>query len=272
MAIARLDHVVIAVHDLAAAIADYTTLGFTVIRGGQHPGMGSHNALVAFADGVYLEIVARLPGSAAAAAPGRPSPAVRRVMLWWAVGEGLADFAVLPSAIAADVARVQAAGVALFGPVNGGRLRPDGQHVKWQTAFPEQFDLPFLCGDITPRSLRLPPAEAAHHANGVTGLLGLTVGVNSLEHSIERWTALLGHEPKEESTVPSVAADTADFVIGPWTITLAAPAAPESLLSDFLAERREGVYSLTLATSNRERTGILDPGLAHEARIELVAG
>ena len=52
-----LDHLVIAVSDLPRAIADYTALGFTVLEGGRHPGRPTHNALVVFEDGSYLEPV-----------------------------------------------------------------------------------------------------------------------------------------------------------------------------------------------------------------------
>ena len=52
-----IDHLVIAVNDLDQAANDYRQLGFTVVPGGKHP-VGSHNALVAFEDGSYLEIIA----------------------------------------------------------------------------------------------------------------------------------------------------------------------------------------------------------------------
>ena len=75
-----IDHIVIAVADLDAAVRDYTALGFTVLPGGEHP-RGSRNALVVFADGAYLEIIA-FP---------RPLPEYR----WWQVldraGPGLVD-------------------------------------------------------------------------------------------------------------------------------------------------------------------------------------
>ena len=50
----QLDHLVLAVPDLARAIDDFRARGFTVMPGGQHPGRTSHNALVVFADGAYL--------------------------------------------------------------------------------------------------------------------------------------------------------------------------------------------------------------------------
>src|SRR4051794_8519489 len=48
--IRAIDHVVILVNDLAATVADYTALGFTVTPGGEHTGGATHNALVVFAD------------------------------------------------------------------------------------------------------------------------------------------------------------------------------------------------------------------------------
>ena len=54
----RLDHIVIGVHDLAAAAADFTQAGFQVTPGGEHSSGNTHNALVTFADGAYLELIA----------------------------------------------------------------------------------------------------------------------------------------------------------------------------------------------------------------------
>ena len=52
-----IDHIVIAVPDLAVASRNYEALGFTVVPGGRHP-VGTHNALIAFADGAYIELIA----------------------------------------------------------------------------------------------------------------------------------------------------------------------------------------------------------------------
>jgi len=46
----QLDHVVILVNDLAAAIEDYAALGFAVTPGGEHERLQTHNALIAFAE------------------------------------------------------------------------------------------------------------------------------------------------------------------------------------------------------------------------------
>ena len=56
--IQSIDHIVILVRNLEEAIADYTALGFTVTPGGVHADGATHNALVPFDDGSYLELIA----------------------------------------------------------------------------------------------------------------------------------------------------------------------------------------------------------------------
>ena len=53
----QLDHFVIAVSDLAGAIADYSALGFNVLPGGKHQHAPTQNALVVFEDGSYFELI-----------------------------------------------------------------------------------------------------------------------------------------------------------------------------------------------------------------------
>ena len=55
---ARLDHVVVVVTSLAEAERDFGAAGFTVLAGGRHDALPTENALVCFADGTYLELLA----------------------------------------------------------------------------------------------------------------------------------------------------------------------------------------------------------------------
>src|SRR6185312_4309015 len=55
-AISGIDHLPILFKELEPAILAYRDLGFTVVPGGAHPS-DTHNALIAFADGSYLELV-----------------------------------------------------------------------------------------------------------------------------------------------------------------------------------------------------------------------
>ena len=177
-----LDHVVIAVGDLEHAIADYRSLGFTVVPGGRHPGRTSHNALVVFEDGAYIELIAWTA----------PNDAERWNVAHRAHGDGFMDFALIPEDLPRATAEAKARGLPLNGPIDGGRVRPDGVELQWQTARQQTFDLPFFCADVTPRSLRVPEGDVRRHANGASGVATVVVAVNDLAVSTARYRAMLG--------------------------------------------------------------------------------
>ncbi|HEY6202874.1 MAG TPA: VOC family protein [Candidatus Limnocylindria bacterium] len=172
-----LDHVVYVARDLAAAVEDHRRRGFTVTPGGEHAGGVTHNALVCFADGSYLEIVGFR----------RPDPTHR----WWshATNGGFADFAVLSDDLAKDVSALT--DLVVREPAEGARTRPDGVLLRWRAAF-LRAPLPFLIEDLTPRDLRVPAGHAARHANGVAGIASLVVAARderSVVKSYERLRA-----------------------------------------------------------------------------------
>lgn len=249
--IQAIDHLVILVGDLAEAVEDYEALGFQVSPGGEHVGGATHNALVSFADGTYLELIAFL----------REAPE----HLWWhqsAAGEGLIDFALLPGAIEADVAAARARGLALEGPFPGGRARPDGVQLAWQTARAAAPELPFLCGDVTPRDLRVPPP--GRHTNGVSGIFRVTVAVRDLEASAARYAALLGLSPLVEP-------GRRLFKLGSSYVALQEPGAGalESVaVAARLEQRGEGIASIALRRDNFATIPrSLDIELAHGVRV-----
>ncbi len=247
--IQAIDHIVILVNDLGAATASYAALGFTVAPGGTHAGGATHNALVVFEDDTYLELIAFL----------RDAPEHH----WWphaAAGEGLIDYALLPSAIAADVAAARARGLVIDGPYDGGRVRPDGQRVAWQSARPAAAGLPFLCGDVTPRALRVPAGALRTHANGVTGIAGVTVATPDLTATAAQYQALLGSDAAGSS-----------FALGAAAIVLATPgggAIPGATLAAHLARRGAGLCALTL---RGPRPTAFEPALTHGVPIDVVA-
>ena len=60
-----IDHLVIAVRSLEDGVAYITEqLGVLPVPGGEHPRMGTHNALVRLGDTTYLEVIAANPGAA----------------------------------------------------------------------------------------------------------------------------------------------------------------------------------------------------------------
>lgn len=171
-----LDHVVYVARDLAAAVEDHhRRQGFTVTLGGEHAGGVTHNALVCFVDGSYLELVAFR----------RPDPTHR----WWrhAANGGFADFAVLSDDLAQDVSALS--DLIVREPAEGGRTRPDGVSLRWRAAF-LRAPLPFLIEDLTPRNLRVPAGHATRHANGVIGIGSLVCAARDARSARESYEGL----------------------------------------------------------------------------------
>ncbi|AMJ62674.1 VOC family protein [Bosea sp. PAMC 26642] len=252
-----IDHIVIAVTDLAAAMRNYEVLGFTVLPGGEHP-RGSRNALVVFEDGAYLEIIAfdrRVPG-----------------FRWWevlsAAGSGLVDYALLPDDLDSRLAAVRGHGIAIDGPIDGERLQPNGSRIAWRSARPPEPDIPFLCEDVTERALRVPEGAARRHRNGATGVAGVTVAVRDLSVSAARYRAMLGAAPVATGGVPGLGFGLAQFRIGHQTLSLAEPrAGAHEGLRDHLSRRGQGAYAISF---HGPADSVLDLNLSHGAPIEIV--
>src|SRR4051812_8160477 len=99
-----LDHAIIAVRDLDQAVQDYQKLGFTVIRG-VHSNGATQNALIAFEDGIYLELLA-LTGA-------QPIPGMVDFSVLLNRGEGLVGYALRTENIEAEAAQLKDRGIAV---------------------------------------------------------------------------------------------------------------------------------------------------------------
>lgn len=179
----RFDHAVVLVPSLAWAVPAFEAAGFTVLPGGKHDAVPTENALVCFADGSYLELLAaREPGTReelrTLRAGGRwethlrgVSAVARRFLPLLAGPDGVTDWVLRSDSIARDAARLRAAGLVASGPVAMSRERPDGERLAWQLLLPESALHPFRIEDRTPRDRRVPAEEkAVRHANGARGV------------------------------------------------------------------------------------------------------
>jgi hypothetical protein len=254
-----LDHIVIAVRDLATASADYAKTGFTVTPGGEHTGGATHNALVSFADGAYFELIAF------------KNPDQPQEHRWWSLlakGEGLVDFALLSNDLIRESARLNTAGLAAD-PRDGGRLRPDGRLVAWRSFSLQSTPptrLPFVIEDVTPRNLRVPDGTATIHPNGVTGVAGVVVAVTDLAQSNPAFAALLESDGTPSTSSVDGASSARRFPLGGQWIELVQPAAGSDL-AQHLSTRGEGPYEIVLTGTGATTLPIAE---THGARIRVV--
>lgn len=134
------DHLVYATPDLALGMEEVERLtGVTPTLGGQHPGRGTRNALVALGTDAYLEIVAPDPDQAAPAGGrwlGVDTVTASRLTTWAARGSDL------PALRRRAVER----GVRLGEVRAGARRRADGVRLSWQLTDPD----PLLAGGVIP--------------------------------------------------------------------------------------------------------------------------
>lgn len=262
----RFDHAIIAVLDLNAAIEDFQALGFNAFYGGKHADGKTHNGLIVFEDGGYLELLA----------PTNPNfmETMETVDLnsfldFMARGDGWAGFALLVDDVEAAAEGMRARELAISGPTPNSRLRPDGEKIAWRIISIDDSRTPFFIQDETPRVLRVPDdPDKITHANGATGVVGMSVAVKKLERGVERYRAILGIEPGAGPEISG--AETVTFQLEGFTLTLAAPAAFDSPLTNYLAQRGEVPFEIVLRTTGDP--GLLNLHQAHGARIELVNG
>jgi catechol 2,3-dioxygenase-like lactoylglutathione lyase family enzyme len=238
-----IDHLVVVVPELEAAISRYGDAGFTVVRGGRHP-IGTHNALIAFADGAYIELIAFLN-----AAPGHP---------WYAAlethGGGLVDFCIQTDDLEADVDSLRRAGARMTDPYAMTRERPDGYKLNWVLSIPQPpFNgrLPFLIRDETPRDERIP--RQRRHRNGVAGIQGVTVAVKDPSGTDLLYAAVLGRGGAPWSR-PDIGGAGVAFAIGAHRIELVAAQSEASPIAEWMGAHGESPFEARL----------IAPGLAPE--------
>lgn len=251
-----IDHIVVVVDELDTAIRDYTDLGFSVVRGGRHP-HGTHNALVGFSDGSYLELLAFY----------EPTPQQR----WWPTlqrGGGLVDFCMATGDMRTDMEALRRAGVAMSDVFPLSRQRPDGYTVRWVLSVPgDAFSrtMPFLIQDETPRDERL-PAER-RHANRVTGVGSLTCVTPDAAAAGRRFAGVVG------GAATPIVRDDLDaagvrLVVGRHAIDYVTPRGSGGPLSEWLRVEGPSPFAVTLAVEG-QRTQPLDAAKLRRARLAL---
>jgi len=265
----RIDHVMIAVPDLAAGMAQYRNLGFDVYEGGVHPGKGTHNA-IAFNGDDYIELIAiRDPDEYAAASAGSRSPD-GGLAKFVEAGGGIRYVALQSDDLAADVVAMRRRGVEVSDPTQGSRRTPSGQLLRWQSAsLGLAHPLPiFFIQHLTPlQERRTSVPRAGQHPNGVQHVERVYIVTNDLDHTAAMYAEVLGMPQPLPHKGTVIMSEMAVFDIGPTGVCVAQPYA-EGPASEALARRGPCVFQALCRTQSMEAaaTWMASQGMAPLAR------
>ena len=158
----ELDHVIVAVGDLAAAAERFERdYGLTSVEGGRHRGLGTANRIVPLGDS-YVELMAIVDEDEA-----EGSPFAALVRKTSADGDRLGAVSLRTDDISGVARRL---GVPAL---PSGRVRPDGFELRWELAGLEQTladpRLPFFIQWHADRA-ELPGAMPVEHRSGASGI------------------------------------------------------------------------------------------------------
>lgn len=257
-----IDHIVIISDDLDTAIRNARTAGFTVVPGGTHGDGNTHNALIGFEDGAYIELIA--PTEQGKHADHRWFGRLRK-------GGGLVDFCLLGSNLEEETAAIRERGVDYPAPFDMARAKPDGTRIAWKLSTPPgavgEKGWPFIIEDTTPRELRVPhEREQVLHPNGATGVAGVTVLVDDLDRATREYEAILGTTAQQLRSPLDEAVLGAVLPLGTHWILLTAPVSAEA--RSHFERFGQGPYRLTLRT----HSGPISPGTGAPLDASLFSG
>ncbi|KAJ7885389.1 glyoxalase-like domain-containing protein [Mycena leptocephala] len=209
--------------------------GFNVLDGGVHADGLTANSLVILGDHVYLELIS-FTQPLEAYPPSSPSRRQRESHKWASKPPGWIDYAFLGNGALTAPGRISdiingrakdsdsRTGPLYLDEVPGGRTRPDGEILKWVISAPAKSDsiLPFFCGDVTDRGLRVPthPDSNSHHPCGALGVahILLLTSSSSFAAVYEELSVVIAEPPV--SCTPTKATWHLSTLNGPRTPTL----------------------------------------------------
>lgn len=249
--IVRIDHVVICVPDLQQAIAQYTKLGFNVFPGGAHPGKGTHNA-IALLDDDYIELMSIRDPAEHQAALGKPGDTNVDLADFIASGGGIRSVVLQSDDLNAEVAAMRSRGIDVSDVIEGGRLTPSGQQLRWKTAaLGPKNPLPlYFIEHLTPMAERRKQAPAADpHPNRVHGLERTYIVTPDVAAAAAVYARVLGlpQPPLQKGTV--IMSDMAVFQLGPTGLGIVQPYAPGPA-ADALQRRGPGPFQALYRTTS----------------------
>jgi hypothetical protein len=245
----KVDHAGICSYQLEPIQQAFADLGLKTEYGGAHATGGTHNALLGFDDGSYIELIAAQHPETMTGEDAEQwtslKPDMARACFW----------AVDVDDIASSVKQLRHAGLKISDPKDGSRKKPDGTVLQWQTAAVNEGSigniLPFFIQDKTPRSARIQPSGSVKGTE-LRGIQMVVIGVNSLKETIELYRGAFNLPEPEIAESTELGARTAYFSGTP--VILAQALDKNSWLNAYMAKFGQGPIALLLGTRDFARS------------------
>ncbi len=228
--------------------ARLSSVGIASVYGGAHSNHTTEMALVSFPDGSYLELMALQPNA-------DPALAAHHEWAKFLKGDaGPCAWAVRTPDLAAETAQLQAVGVTAGAPVRGGRQRPDGTRLEWETADvgpePRGSFFPFLIHDLTPRQQRVFP-QGKPVTRDFKGIARVVIAVRDLDSAAAWYSQAFGLPQAIQQADKEFGAQLA--IVGSAPVVLAQPLTAGSWLSQRLDRFGEGPCAIILPAAHAGR-------------------
>src|SRR5712691_2647482 len=249
-----IDHVGIAVRDLEGAKRGYRDmLGFTLAPGGKHP-HGTENAIVAFEDRTYLELLTVYDRTQAS---------------WWAdfleKQEGACLLGLVTASAEHTAEFLRARGFEIDGPT-GGTIAMEGAHDTppelWRTVGFKPAILPDTAvffieynrkawEALQRKSPGVAPAGATRHANTAKRLAAVWVVVKDLAAATKVYESV-GLRAGRKLELAQLGADGREMEAGHGVILLLQSKDTGGPVAAFLAKRGEGLMGVSIEVGQLE--------------------
>jgi catechol 2,3-dioxygenase-like lactoylglutathione lyase family enzyme len=250
----RFDHAMISVRDLNEAVARYRALGFDVHFAGEHPGIGTHNALISFGQD-YVELLSIRDKSEA-----EGNVVTGELLAFLAKHEaGLTMYSLSTTNIQHEAERVRQSHLAALGPFSISREQPDGHVLTWSLLLPIWNNThwcqpyPFFIQRETPNEQLLSWEKPVSHPNGAVGCKGIAVAVRDLTRVADLYQYLFDLKPVRRDEVPALASVRATLRAATFEIDLLSPYG-KGPVQHMLDTDGEKPFELRLAVRDLEQT------------------
>jgi Glyoxalase-like domain len=244
----KIDHVTVAGSNVKKLQAALEAVGIPSVYGGAHSNGTTEMALSSLPDGSYLELIGLQPNA---------DPKLVEQHVWGKflkADAGPCAWAISAKDMAAEVKRLEAAGIKVGAPEHSGRQRPDGVKLEWETANvgaqTRGTFFPFLIHDFTPREQRAFPQKKPI-TRDFKGVTKVVIAVRDLDEAIKRYRQAYGEPPPIKQVDANFGAQLA--LMGTVPVVLAQPLTSDSWLARRLDRFGEAPCAFVLGATQPSR-------------------